>query len=1237
MTVRVKIKKTMGNIDHIIRRDFYEKVVSKAIHEAGPKYTPGLEKGAPNLEIEELVFAFDIMGRTRKFYEHLRSLAEELEKESRLNYSISKISEMKLDINMKSLQGFREGIENLKALVNAASKGCALDEDIAFEVINLVARKCLNTIGNVNSVLYREHDAEKSKDKDKTEAINNLIYTFRELGEIVRRIKGFCDRPDTRLANNPFLLLLGEAGIGKTHFLCDIAKKRIADGYPTIILLGHHFQQFTDPGKQTTKILGIDIPFEKFIQKLHRQALKTKTRCLLVIDAINEGDKDAWRKTLNGFIEQIRPFKGVGLVMSCRTPFEKITIPKSPKPDAIVLFHPGFREIELDAQAVFFKYYKIPTPEVPLLTPEFSNPLFLKLFCKSLEEATVKKKHKQIKDIASGQKGMTYIFESFVRERGKHIENSFSLSRGYCWNNVFKKIAEKMAESGREWISKEELKVLLSIGKANAFINKLISEGMLHDTLEWEQGQKNPIEAIRFPYQKFSDHIIARYLLSRFLKVSTEQAIKDSFARETNVGYLFVRGRDIYARSGIIEALMIEFPTRTKNKGELLDFLDVKDITDALVEAFINGLIWRDPASINDSTSRWVNRLLGHTHFKNRMMDILVALAAKPKHPYNAIKLNRFLKDMEINERDLFWSEFLRKQDNHNSIYRILSWIEMTRAQTIGREYALMYATIMMWTLTSTNRSLRDRATRAIYYMGCKFPETLFDLTIEALGINDPYIPERMLAASYGVAMALQHESEFPTTLLPAFSKKLYELIFKDGAVFSTTHILMRDYARHIIEIASLHYPDLLTPNERIRITPPFKDGGIRKWGKSKDKNEDEYREGNYPFGSDFDNYTIGRLIPDRDNYDFNHPEYIAVKSNMWWRIYQLGYSFNKFSEVDKEIARSSCFGRAANGKKIDRYGKKYCWIAWHEIASYRQDKGLLRREWVPDHERFTVDIDPSFPDEVQKIEIIKTTYLGRRVRDLPGWIEKGPTPDISSYLIRDTIQGEKGPWVLLDGYISQEDLEVKRGIFIFPRGLLVKNKDLIDIVNCLKKQNLGGRWLPEIPDDYYTFAGEIPWCKTFTYNGEDELIFSINGGTHSKKIYKIFLPVHSFNWECHNSIANPGQNAYVLSKEACEALELSSRPQTFDLYDKNNRRASITLKWGGEWHTMHNLIYIRHDLLEKCLIDKGLDLVWAIWGERNYKSKNNEGLEEFSKKYKHYKVFQKIITYSDCNPKKMM
>ncbi|MDA8214222.1 MAG: ATP-binding protein [Nitrospiraceae bacterium] len=1291
------LKKPMDNINPFITTKFYENILTNAIHEAGPKYTPGLEKGAPNLEIEELIFAFDILGRTRKFYEYLCSLAEELEKESRLNYSIAKITELKLGINKKCLEGFREDIENLKALITAASERHALNNDINIEGISLIARKCLNTIGDIDSILYRERDAEKPKDKDKIEAINHLIYTFRKLGDIVRRIKDFCDRPDVNLANNPFLLLLGEAGIGKTHFLCDIAKNRIADGYPTIILLGHHFQQFTDPGKQIIKVLCLDFPFEKFIRQLHRQAVKTKTRCLIVIDAINEGDKNAWRKSLNGFVKQLRPFKGVGLIVSCRTPFEKITIPKRPKPDATVLFHPGFRDIELDAQAAFFKYYKIPTPEVPLLTPEFSNPLFLKLFCKALEEATVKKKHKQIKDIASGQKGMTYIFESFVKERGKPIEGAFGLPRGYCWNNVFKRIAEKMAERKREWIPKSELKTLLNIGKTKAFINKLIAEGMLNDTLEWVQGQKDPIEAVRFPYQKFSDHVIARYLLSNFLDTSDEKTIKESFDKEATLGAYFKKDRIIYARSGLVEALMIEFPTRIKNKGELLDFLDLKNVTGAVIDAFINGLIWRDPASINDATSKWVNRLLGHSQFKNRTMDTLVALAAKPKHPYNASKLNRFLKAMKMNKRDLFWSEFLRRQDYHNSIYRILSWIEMTKAQSIGKEYSQMYATIMMWTLTSINRALRDRATRAVYYIGCRFPETLFDLTIKSLEINDPYVPERMLAASYGVAMALQHERSFTTGCLQDFACQLYDLMFKKESPFSTTHILARDYVKHTIDIALLHNPDLLTMEERRRIIPPFRDGGIRRWGRSEDKNKDEYRDGNYPFGFDFNNYTIGYLLPKRRNYDFDDPEYIKVKSNMWWRIYKLGYSLKDFGEIDKDIARYDYyrFGREADGRKVDRYGKKYCWIAWHEIAGFRQDNGLLKREWEDDnHKRFTVDIDPSFPEDIQNVEIIKTNYIGNKGKILSRWITKGPTPDITPYLMLDEIQNEHGPWVLLDGFIEQEDLDSRRDVFIFPRGLFVKKAELADVVEHLRKQDLGGRWLPEISEHHYTFAGEVPWCETFPYNGKTELSFVVS--TEKKRVpfeeteffkgdrnltgdelkelleiitdyrdkkisekdvnnfvvsdeiqikkvrrfrtemirktkeYEVVIPISTLNWESHESVVNTGISAYILSRELCEALELSSRPQTFDLYDKNNQRASITRRWGDVWHTFHKLIYIRKDFLDMILQDKGLDLIWGIWGERRYKAKGNAGLDDFAKKHQAYKVFQSIVVYQD-------
>jgi hypothetical protein len=650
---------------------------------------------------------------------------------------------------------------------------------------------------------------------------------------------------------------------------------------------------------------------------------------------------------------------------------------------------------------------------------------------------------------------------------------------------------------------------------------------------------------------------------------------------------------------------------------------------------------------------------------------------------------------MKMNKRDLFWSEFLRKQDYHNSIYRLLSWIETTKARSIGKEYAQMYATIMMWTLTSTNRALRDRATRAAYYIGCRFPETIFDLTIESLEINDPYVPERMLAASYGVTMALRHERDFTARCLQDFARKLFDLMFKKKAIFSTTHILARDYARHSIAVALLYKPDLLTTEERGLITPPFRDGGIRKWGRSEDKNKDEYRDGNYPFGFDFNNYTIGYLLPKRSNYNFDDPEYIKVKSNMWWRIYRLGYSFKKFSEIDKDITRYRHyrFGREADGRKIDRYGKKYCWIAWHEIAGYRQDKGLLKREWEDDsHRRFTADIDPSFPEDIQKVQIIRTAYLVPKGKSLPRWITKGPTPDLTPYLLLDEIQGEHGPWVLLDGFIEQENMDAKRDIFIFPRGLFLEKADALDVLQRLRKQDLGGRWLPEIPEHHYTFAGEVPWCETFQYYGDTELSFIVgmekkrvpieeteflkNGSnltgdelkelfeivdkyrikeiseedvdryieenkiqirkirrfktetSQKTKEYKVIIPISTISWGSNESIVNPGISAYVLSKELCQVLELSARPQTYDLYDKTGRRASITLKWGDDLHNFHKLIYIREDLLNKILQDKGLDLIWGIWGERRYRDKENAGLHEFAKSHQSYKVFQRVDTY---------
>ena len=604
-----------------------------------------------------------------------------------------------------------------------------------------------------------------------------------------------------------------------------------------------------------------------------------------------------------------------------------------------------------------------------------------------------------------------------------------------------------------------------------------------------------------------------------------------------------------------------------------------------------------------------------------------------------------------------------------------------------------LMAKFCSWFLTSTDRGFRDKTTKALYWFGRRFPEKLFELTIDSLSVNDPYVPERMLAASYGVIMALHSDRKnvnFLKRILPQFAKKLFEMMFKRGGLHSTTHILMRDYARHSIEVALPHHRGLLNAQELKRIRPPFLDGGIRKWGKSKDRNEGEYREGNSPMGWDFSNYTLGHLVPDRNNYDFQHKGYQIVKANMFWRIYKLGYSLNRFGEIDKDIARYRWFLR--DGNKVDRYGKKYCWIAFYEIAGYREDKGILKNEWRRDTERTSdVDIDPSFPELPSECKVVKSSFLGDKSQDLEQWIVKGDDPNPKNYLILNQLRGQEGPWVLLEGYIDQEDLGAKRKVYVLVRGLLTKRKETRSLLKALSRlKPPGDRLIPDPEGDYYTFAGEIPWSETFSYQTKKTVVIITSSrvvkvptkemrflkGDHElgeddwqrladiltkcrkdekalkrcmadmdlkiaevksfreeivqkKREFETLLPLRYFNWEGYHSISNPAQHTYVPSKELCTFLNLSSRPQTFDMFDESGKKATITVRWGTHWHNFHQLLYIKQDLLERFLKANKLDLVWVIWGERRFWSKDLTELPKFAKKHQHYKVYHATVTYS--------
>lgn len=194
-------------------------------------------------------------------------------------------------------------------------------------------------------------------------------------------------------------------------------------------------------------------------------------------------------------------------------------------------------------------------------------------------------------------------------------------------------------------------------------------------------------------------------------------------------------------------------------------------------------------------------------------------------------------------------------------------------------------------------------------------------------------------------------------------------------------------------------------------------------------------------------------------------------------------------------------------------------------------------------------------------------------------------------------------------------------------------------------------------------FAGEIPWSDTFRSSDDNELAFVIGQktvvGDVPKPIklvsddedwtltlegygetvvaehivdeyerYGVLLPVWEVGWSDGTSAANPGYSVQVPAKQIAKHLDLCNQPQTFDLYEKNGRRASISLRYKDEAGNGQHFTFLRKNLLDRYLAETASSFVWAVWGERekHYNSLSGASHIEGST----YKVFKDIKAYSE-------
>lgn len=1124
---------------------------------------------------------------------------------------------------------------------------------------------------------YIGKEKEKDKISHEVQRVKNIAFQPLRLSySLMAEILEIFDRINS--INQTELHILGDAGFGKTHIVSNICHERLNSSLPALLVLGSRFTSDRFLEEQLQGIL--DVPpvysWNNFLQALDASAEAYRTRIPLVIDGLNEATYNGkfsrvWQG-LPGLTQEIGQLKNVVLITTCRSTYQD-AIWNDNKPLSIK-YADGFNSEDVEkAVEKYFNYYQIKCNLPPSVLEQFQHPIYLQIFCKSKNFERLEEKY-----IYVGEQTLFEVFDDYLNLCNRVISERLGLRRGTpVVTQALLKIAKHLWQPMKRSISLTELAEIV--------------DGQSLDTLNWEKSKTNAIldegllvcrdwgnngEFVFFTYDLLGGYLIAKYLI--------QQAENNIQSRVQSVEIIAALFSDNFRllhplHNDIGRCLAALLPVEIG--------LYIHDIIDnpTAFDLSVKALFEIPSENISEDCLNLIENLFQKPENREKLLNLSASTIASPQHPLNATFWSRQLQLLTMPERDISWTEYIR--ENLERFEKTVIQFEgicknNENLSTIMKERLYLLAVYIMWALTSTVRPLRDKATRALYWYGRRNPEKFLELLLQSLKVNDPYVSERMLAAAYGIAMARQYDFKdvsFTQNFLPLYGRELYEAMFKPNAPHSTTHILARDYARRTIDIALLHHPNLLTTEEKQRITPPFQDGGIQEWGQSEDSDVKRYLGGNAPIHMDFENYTLGKLVKGRENYDFVHNEYRTVYANVFWRIYNLGYTLDTFGNIDKLIGHDNW--NKGNESKTDRYGKKYSWIAFYELAGFRQDNDLL--EVWDEQVRLRIsdaDIDPSFPEQLQEHKLVHEDFLGNRDMPLHEWILSGGVPDVKSYLIVDELLGEEGSWVLLDGYINQEDSKFNRGRFTFLRCLIVQAEEASSLLQRLEKQNLGGRWLPEIPEDYYTYAGEIPWCETYPTNGKTELSFELkfvlqrNGQPISEEEastfldsieelfeannfeaievamrknglelvekdvddktylkgeenYEVLIPVRENTWEDYHSEITPGISVATPGKEITQHLNLCSQPQTYDLFETNGRRASITFRYGEHWRSSQHFTYLRKDLLERFLTETDSELIWAIWGEREFHGDLSQR-GGFASQHEYYKVFQEIKAY---------
>ena len=1032
-----------------------------------------------------------------------------------------------------------------------------------------------------------------------------------------------------RIADSNLLIVTGNAGVGKTHLLCDLIRRQVDAGKPALLLLGQSLTSLDDPWHQILATLDLkNVEVEVFLGALESAAQLRGCKALVAIDAINEGQGTTiWPGHLAAFLERARKSPWISVVLSIKSDFIDWIFEDGFPDNAVVIDHVGFGSKTFDAVDKYFAHHGLRAISAPILNPEFRNPLFLKTLCKGLQDSGSNA-------VPNDHIGLAEVFNLYLNGANSRLANRLDYRKNKpLVRKAVHLLANEFLDRNTRWVPDDVAEKIVNElldrkeGYSNSLYFGLISEGVLVESAAPSSGQSLG-KYVHFAYDRLADLAIADAILDR-CSTGKNSNVAIAVGELSNV----IDALSSTPNRNLFEALALRMPEVTGR--ELIDVAPQLFDDGRRKAAFLSSVAWRKIETISDETTTTFRKLLAENDCRDKGLDTLLSLAAIPDHPYNAEFLDEFLSGYSMADRDEFWSTYLHKRANSNGPGSLLiNWaIKLPESARLPEQIGKLAAIALAWILSTPNRPLRDKATKALVALLTSRMELMQSLVDRFADLNDPYVSERVFAVAYGVSMRI-HRAD----LIAPIALMVYRRIFERDC--QPPSVLLRDYARGVVERAIYLGADI--DIDRTRIRPPYvsqqpiipTESHIRQmkasWGHPTDYDSLESSRrriessvmfddfARYIIGSNFNSdsdwLSIGSdapnwLSPDEEliqfidglcdqeksaclrylekekkaneliwplrriTFDFVAPngeivnsrsfgptvevesaiepqltqankekneslssalasfrdesnrlafgqllanrgrktdppriKLDAIKRYILWRVFDLGWTLERFGEFDRYCVHSQ--GRDAD--KPERISKKYQWIAYHEILAYLSDHQQFRERFVSNERDKSFngpwqlgvrDIDPSCIFASPPVDgsappsdewccnlapLEATSELTDR-----DWLESAADIPELSELLATSVPGHDGRWCVVDCHYSWDKIgsprvgqrrNLRRHFWIDVKGYLIRDSEAAAYLEWASNVDFSGRWMPETRDCWEVFQGELGWSPAYRH-----------------------------------------------------------------------------------------------------------------------------------------------------------